>query len=162
MFGRRSPKNSPRLEAYGTVDELNSTLGVARALGLSELAERVVDSVQERLVGLMGELATAEEDLPEYIRRGYPRISAQDVSWLEQEAAGLEAHDELKFRGWARPGKDAPAGAAQLDLARAVCRRAERCAWAPGAESSNRDLLLFLNRLSDVLWLLARYESVLS
>ncbi len=161
MFGRRTSKTSPRLEAYGTVDELNAVLGVARALGLTESSLARVDAVQECLVGLMGELATLGSDMEEYARRGYPRVGEADVAALEAAAQELEDGAQgIRFRGWARPGQGASAGAAQLDLARAVCRRAERRVGVlrEAGDLLNPSIPLFLNRLSDLLWLLARFE----
>ncbi len=162
MFGKRLSKSAPRLEAYGTVDELNSCLGVARAAGVKQDSENIIDSVQERLIGLMGELATLEEDLPRYDERGYARLKDEDVSWIENTAKTLEAEENIKFKGWARPGKDASLGAAMLDMARATCRRAERrmAQLREDGELSNGASSLFINRLSDLLWILARRESV--
>ena len=162
MFGRRCRKNSLRVHAYGEVDELNAALGLARALGLSSRVEEAVDAVQERLVGLMGELATLPADVEEYRRRGYASISVADVAWVEEQAHTLEEQEDIRFHGWARPGKGAPPGAAALDVARAVCRRAERAALALQEQESisNGAILIFLNRLSDLLWLAARYESI--
>ncbi len=86
MFGRRSPKTAPRIETYGTVDELNSLIGVVRHSGVNPRTVVVLDGVQARLVGAMGELATLEEDLPKYDAKGYARITAEDVAWLEEQA----------------------------------------------------------------------------
>ncbi len=162
MFGKRISKTAVRLEGYGSIDELSSALGVARAAGVSESSEAIIDSVQERLIGLMGELATLEEDLPEYDKRGYARLTDSDVSWIEETSHGLEKEDNIRFRGWARPGKDASLGAAMLDLARATCRRAERqlAHLREREELSNKASALFINRLSDLLWILARKESL--
>lgn len=164
MFGKRSPKSAPRLEAYGTVDELNSVLGVARAAGVTPETEEKIDGVQARLVGLMGELATLEEDLPQYDEKGYARIREADVTWIEERSHALEQECDIRFRGWARPGKETSLGSAQLDLARAVCRRAERrVAVLRDVDAlSNVQSALFLNRLSDLLWILARYEALAS
>ena len=164
MFGRRCSKNSLRVQAYGDVDELNSALGVARALGVSLHAEDTIDAIQERLVSLMGELATLPADLPEYHRRRYACVSADDVLWAEEAAHALELQGGIRFDGWVRPGKGAPPAAAALDLARAVCRRAERSVLTLHEQErvENAALLVFLNRLSDLIWLLARYESNLN
>lgn len=126
MFGRRSPKTAPRIETYGTVDELNSLIGVVRHSGVNPRTVVVLDGVQARLVGAMGELATLEEDLPKYDAKGYARITAEDVAWLEEQAHILEKECDIRFKGWARPGKEGSLGSAYLDLARSVCRRAER------------------------------------
>ncbi len=162
MFGKRLSKSAPRLDAYGTIDELNSCLGVARAAGIKSDSEEIIDSVQERLIGLMGELATLEEDLPRYDERGYARLKDDDVRWIEERAKALESEENIRFKGWARPGKDASLGAAMLDLARATCRRAERrmAQLREEGELSNGASSLFINRLSDLLWILARRESV--
>lgn len=161
MFGRRCSKNSLRVHAYGEVDELNAALGLARALGLSRRAEALVDAVQERLTGLMGELATLPPDLPAYVQRGLPRITGDDVAWAEDEAHALEQGEGIRFAGWVRPGAGATPGAAQLDVARAVCRRAERSVLAlhESEPIANASLLTFLNRVSDLLWLAARYDT---
>ena len=121
MFGRRSPKTAPRIEAYGTVDELNSLIGVVRHSGVSSRTVEMLDGVQARLVGAMGELATMEEDLPK-----------------------------------------GSLGSAYLDLARSVCRRAERRVVALRLDHalSNVNTALFLNRLSDLCWVLARFEAL--
>ncbi len=162
MFGKRAPKTAPRIEAYGTVDELNSLLGVVRHSDISERTVTILDGVQARLVGAMGELATLEEDLPKYDAKGYARITADDVAWLEEQAHGLEKECDIRFHGWARPGKEGFLGSAYLDLARSVCRRAERRIVALRLDNalSNVHTALFLNRLSDLCWVLARYEAL--
>lgn len=162
MFGKRSPKTAPRIEAYGTVDELNSLIGVVRHSGVSPRTVEMLDGVQARLVGAMGELATLEEDLPKYDAKGYARITAEDVAWLEEQAHLLEKECDIRFKGWARPGKEGSLGAAQLDLARSVCRRAERRVVALRLDNalSNVNTALFLNRLSDLCWVLARFEAL--
>lgn len=162
MFGRRSPKTAPRVEAYGTVDELNSLIGVVRHSGVNPRTVVVLNGVQARLVGAMGELATLEEDLPKYDAKGYARITAEDVAWLEEQAHVLEKECDIRFKGWARPGKEGSLGSAYLDLARSVCRRAERrvVALRLGNALSNINTALFLNRLSDLCWVLARFEAL--
>ena len=159
MFGRRCGKNSLRLHAFGCVDELNAALGLARALGLSARAEALADAAQGRLVSLMGELAALPGDA-EASRAKFSCLAAEDVAWAEAQAQELEG-EGIRFSGWARPGQGAPPGAAQLDVARAVCRRAERWVWALHEQEpiGNRCITLFLNRLSDLLWLMARFES---
>lgn len=162
MFGKRSPKTAPRIEAYGTVDELNSLIGVVRHSGVGARTVTLLDGVQSRLVGMMGELATLEEDLPKYDAKGYARISPDDVAWLEEQSHLLEEECNIRFKGWARPGKEGSLGSAQLDLARSVCRRAERrvVALKLAGALSNTATALFLNRLSDLLWILARFEAL--
>lgn len=162
MFGKRVPKNYPRVEAYGTVDELNASLGVARQSQLSKLATTIILGVQERLIPMMGELATQEEDIPRYQEKGYGQVTTQDVAWIEQQARHWETECDIHFKGWAIPGKEGSLGAAQLDFARTVCRRAERriADLREANTINNAQIGLFLNRLSDLLWILARYESL--
>ncbi len=162
MFGRRVAKNFPRVEAYGTVDELNSLLGVVRHSGISDKASALIGEVQKRLIPIMGELATMEEDMPKYDEKGYDRISEKDVQWLESTAKQWEEECDLRFRGWAIPGKEGSLGSAQTDLARSVCRRAERRVAGLRLEGAlaNTSVSLFLNRLSDLLWILARHEAL--
>ena len=107
MFGRRSPKTAPRIEAYGTVDELNSLIGVVRHSGVSSRTVEMLDGVQARLVGAMGELATMEEDLPKYDAKGYARITAEDVAWLEEQAHLLEKECDIPIMGVVKPGAKA-------------------------------------------------------
>lgn len=162
MFGKRVPKNFPRVEAYGTVDELNSLLGVARHSGASEVVITIIDQVQPRLIAVNGELATLEEDMGKYVEKGYGRIQEEDVLWVESTAGHWEKECDLRFRGWAIPGREGNLASAQLDLARAVCRRAERrvVELRLQGELADSQIPLFLNRLSDMLWILARHEAL--
>jgi cob(I)alamin adenosyltransferase len=155
MYNRRVSKCDPRVEAYGTVDELNAALGVARACVRREAVNSHIEAVQSDLVGLMGELATHPEDLPRYVSDGYLRLDPDAVSRIEQWAKEAESQQSMP-RGWATPGKSPEAAA--LDLARTVCRRAERrvCALLEDGQADCRAMLIYLNRLSDLLWLHAR------
>lgn len=160
LFGRRIAKTSIRIQALGSIDELNAALGLARAAGLRSELEPIIDRVQEKLVAAMGQLATLPEDAARY---SYAAIEESDVAWVEQTAQEMESRG-VRFTGWARPGAEGAIGAAAVDLARAVSRRAERHAWelheceggVPAA------VLLFLNRVSDLLWILARVEETKS
>jgi len=154
MYGRRVSKDSPRVEAYGEVDELNACLGVARAQ-IQSSGKSSLEKIQKALVGLMGELAVATEDLPRYEADGYARIKDEDLALLDQEIERLEK-DAPPAKGWSTPGGNL-AGAA-LDLARAVCRRAERGVWRLEKKEGNVRTIIprYLNRLSDLLWLLER------
>jgi cob(I)alamin adenosyltransferase len=161
MYGRRVSKNDPRVACYGALDELNAALGLARAsaseapLGVTELCA----SVQTDLITVMGELATAEEDRERYREDGFEPTSFEMVDRLTAAGHELEDVRGIRFRGWATPGSSGSLCAAQLDFARTVCRRAERCAASlmEAGLLSNREVLRYLNRLSDVLWLLARW-----
>jgi cob(I)alamin adenosyltransferase len=155
MYNRRVSKTHPRVAAYGAVDELNAALGLARAAAQQTRVQQALLAAQKDLIPLMGELATAIEDLPRYVQDGHPRVSVNMTLRLEGLAAELTA-EIGSVRDWALPGGH-PAGAA-LDFARTVCRRAERqaCGLVEQGELQNPEVIRYLNRLSDLLWLLAR------
>ena len=157
MYNRRVPKSHPRVETYGAVDELNAALGMARAAaGRSPwLRDRVLD-IQKDLVTLMGELATLPEDFPRYEKDGFPLLTVAHTERLDALVREIESQN-VSYKNWATPGAN-PAAAA-LDLARTVCRRAERRASAlrEAGQLNNPQILIHLNRLSDTLWLLARW-----
>jgi cob(I)alamin adenosyltransferase len=156
MYNRQVSKCHPRVEAYGAVDELNAALGLARAAAAHDHLRERLASLQKDLVLLMGELATAMEDLPRYLKDGHslvtPVLTAALDNWIKElEAANVPA------KGWATPG--ANTASASLDLARTICRRAERrvCALQEAGQLDNPEIVIYLNRLSDLLWLLARW-----
>lgn len=156
MFNRRVAKSHPRVEAYGSVDELNAALGMARShCRASALGENLL-AIQKDLVVLMGELATGVEDLERYVRDGYHLVTAAHVASLDVLVRQLE-EQKISFHGWATPG--ATICAAALDVARTTCRRAERrvVALHEAGQLHNAEILVFLNRLSDLLWLMARW-----
>jgi cob(I)alamin adenosyltransferase len=155
MYNRRVPKNHPRIEACGAIDELNAALGVARAANKDPYVAEQLLPVQKDLVGLMGELATLHEDMPRYIKDGFARMTPDLITKLDDAAKFIESQN-VSFKGWATPGENAAAAA--LDLARSICRRAERRAYELQEQRhvDNPSILVYLNRLSDVLWLLAR------
>ncbi len=156
MYGRRVPKTHPRIEANGAIDELNAALGVARATATDEWLRGEIFTTQKQLVDIMGELATAPDDLGRYARDGFILVTPAMTVRLDELVKHLEAQ-KISFKGWATPG--ATPLAAALDLARTACRRAERrvCAIRETGESVNAEIVIYLNRLSDVLWLLARW-----
>lgn len=156
MYNRRVPKTHPRIEACGAVDELNAALGVARAASNDEFPRTKLLKIQRELILLMGELATAREDAARYLKDGFEVITPPLVAVLEQWIGELEAR-KLSFKGWATPGETAEAAA--LDWARSIARRAERRVeeLLITGEIENRLLQIYLNRVSDLLWLLARY-----
>ncbi len=154
MYGRRVPKDSPRVEAYGEVDELNACIGVARAE--AERTDKVLlEKIQKALVGLMGELAVAPDDMTRYEADGYAQLKEADLTLLDQGIVVLEKALP-KAKGWSTPGGSLLG--ASLALARTVCRRAERGVWRlDKKEGKVRSLIpKYLNRLSDLLWLLER------
>ena len=116
MYGRRVPKNHPRVEAYGAVDELNAALGMARATAEQEFVRENVLRIQNDLVGLMGELATAPEDLPRYHKDGFSQLGADKTAKLEELVAQIEP--KISLKDWAMPG--ATVNGAALDAARVL------------------------------------------
>lgn len=152
MYGRRVRKDSPRVQAYGEVDELNACLGLARAQA-PEGVQGTLETVQKALVGLMGELAVSPKDLARYEGDGYARLKEEDLTFLDGQIELLESRAP-KAKGWSMPGGSV-VGAA-LDLARTVCRRSERAVWRLGEGGGRVRTLIprYLNRLSDLLWLL--------
>ncbi len=156
MYGRRVPKSHPRVEAYGCVDELNAALGLARATAQHDFVRENLLLIQKDLVVLMGELATAVEDLPRYLKDGYSPATPAMTAKLDALVSQIEG-EHISFKGWATPG--ASAHTAALDLARTVCRRTERrvCALREAGELQNGEIVAYLNRWADLLWLFARW-----
>ncbi|MFV1995802.1 MAG: cob(I)yrinic acid a,c-diamide adenosyltransferase [Verrucomicrobiales bacterium] len=160
MYGRRISKTEIRLEAGGAIDELNAALGVARAVAdCSPEARDAIGGIQRELIGAMGELATLEEDLELYVEGGHARVSAAMVERLTELGARYEIEGSASA-DWAIPGDKGSLAGAQLDYARTVCRRAERevAGLIECLEIANGEMLKYFNRLSDVLWLMARAE----
>ncbi len=161
LYGQRVPKDHPQIEAVGAFDELNVALGAIKphldpAGGTGDIPTReLLTIVQKNLVALMGELACAESDAARYAESKFEKITAADLTRLDHAVAALEARG-LKFDGWATPGANARAAA--IDVARVTARRAERrlCALPAQGRSVRPVLRQFVNRLSDLLWLLAR------
>ena len=153
--GQRVPKDSPRIAAYGTVDELNSCLGVALATGLDERVAAPLARVQNELFHLGSDLCILEEDKE---AMPVPRIEARHVDALEALMDELSAKLE-PLANFILPGGSP--GAAQLHVARTVCRRAERELVALAREEAVGTFTIrYLNRLSDALFVLARYENL--
>ncbi|MFN3285950.1 MAG: cob(I)yrinic acid a,c-diamide adenosyltransferase [bacterium] len=155
--GERVSKADPRVEAYGAVDELNSLLGLVRAkLAAGALSELLAD-VQGRLFDVGAELATPRVEDPKLAAR-VPRISASSVQALEGWIDRLEA-DLPPLRSFVLPG-GSEAGAL-LHVARAVCRRAERRVVALAERAAvNPEILRYLNRLGDLLFVAARWVNL--
>jgi cob(I)alamin adenosyltransferase len=155
MYNRRLLKCHPRVEAYGSVDELNAAIGMARSLCPERTASGQLIAIQKDLVVLMGELATAPEDLPRYLKDGFSVVTSELTVKLDAIVSEIEAQN-VSFKGWATPGAN-PSSAA-LDVARTTCRRAERrvCALREAGQMQNTEIVIYLNRLSDALWLMAR------
>lgn len=156
MYNRRVPKSHPQVEACGTVDELNAAIGIARAQaeGEPKLATQLL-MIQKALILLMGEIATRKEDLGRYAKDGFKMVDAGMIGSLDELVRELESKN-LSMDGWATPG--ATQLSAALDMARTICRRAERRVQqlVQSDERQNCQAGVYLNRLSDVLWLMAR------
>ena len=159
LYGQRVPKDHPQIEAVGAFDELNVALGAVKPLLVGgprdvELREQIA-AVQKNLIALMGEVACAERDVERYAASKFEKLSASDVQRLDAAVAALEARG-LKFEGWASPGANARATA--FELARVAARRAERrlCGLPAHGRTVRVEVRQFVNRLSDLLWLLAR------
>lgn len=156
MYGRRVPKSHPRIEACGSIDELNAAIGVARAAATDSFISEKLLPIQQDLIVIMGELATLPEDLPRYAKDGYSLVVSEMVIKLDETVQFVEAQN-VSFKGWATPGANLTSAA--LDLARTICRRAERrvCELRERGDIQNMAILIYLNRLSDALWLMARW-----
>src|SRR5271156_3767621 len=123
MYNRRVSKTHPRVEAYGCVDELNAAIGMARAATKHDFVHRNLLAIQKDLVTLMGELATATEDLERYAKDGYKLVTPRMTAALDGLIHEIESQ-KITYRGLATPGDTAASAA--LDVARTTCRRAER------------------------------------
>ena len=152
--GERVPKDSLRIESYGTSDELNSALGVAMAASLDEDVEKVLRPIQNDLLHLGADLCIPDERKSEIKA---PCMEARHVKALEDHLDRFT--DELEpLENFLLPGGSP--GSAHLHLARCICRRAERLVIALSRnESVSPFVIQYLNRLSDLLFVLARVEN---
>jgi cob(I)alamin adenosyltransferase len=149
------PKDALRIEAYGTVDELNSVVGVALAAGLDERLQGELARIQNELFHLGSDLCILEKDKE---RLPVPTVEARHVEALEGLMDALSAELE-PLANFILPG--GTEGAAHLHVARTVCRRAERVLVALAREEAIGPFTLkYLNRLSDALFVMARYENL--
>lgn len=154
--GGRVSKTHLRVDAYGTVDELNAQLGLARALEPFAATESYLDAAQNALFHVGADLATPLDADAKWV----VRTTETQVAWLEQTIDTMTAAlPELK--NFILPG--GTAASAQIHIARTVCRRAERLTVALAeTEPVNAQAVIYLNRLSDWLFTLARYENMLA
>jgi cob(I)alamin adenosyltransferase len=144
----RVPKTHPRIEAFGTVDELNAQLGVAIAVpGLADDHAGWLRRIQNDLFDVGADISVPEEGDRERLR-----VRPEQTAWLEERCDGVNA-DLTSLKSFVLPG-GTPA-AAQLHVCRTVCRRAERRTVDCGDEV-NRECVRYLNRLSDLLFILSR------
>ncbi len=153
--GQQVGKDHLRIETYGTVDELNSHLGLAVASGLESGLAASIQRIQNELFNLGSDLCILEEDKQEM---PVPVIEPKHVTTLEQEIDRC-SEETGPLTNFILPG-GSPA-AAHLHVARTVCRRAERLLVTLGKqETVNRCTLHYLNRLSDLLFAMARSENL--
>jgi cob(I)alamin adenosyltransferase len=160
LYGQRVPKNHPQIEAVGALDELNAALGFAKATIPGGRRRPGADAatlaaIQRELIALMGEITCAERDQARYAKSAFAKLGDDALARVDATAAAVEAR-QPKFDGWATPGANLHAAA--IDLARTAARRAERhLVGLPAHGKTVRPLLVrYLNRVSDLLWLLAR------
>jgi cob(I)alamin adenosyltransferase len=161
LFGHCVLKNHPRIHALGAVDELNAGLGLVRVTATTEVVRVNVPGFQMELIALMGELATPTGQEETYSRTHPQRIDIACVERLDELVRAMESQGALKFEGWALPGAGGSVSGAHCDVARTVCRRAERMVMDLHETEDavpNTEIVRYLNRLSDVLWLMARIE----
>lgn len=157
MYGRRVSKGDPQVDAYGCIDELTAALGLARSICSAKFVSEQIFAVQKDLIVVMGELATSSQDRERYVKDGFHVTTAAMVDRITAVVVDLEKDKALYPKGWVIPGGTAVSAA--LDFARTTCRRAERhvAAQVTDEQSFNSEILRYLNRLSDLCWVLARY-----
>lgn len=155
LHGQRVSKDHPQIEALGAFDELNVEVGAARMLASDPAVRDLLRGVQASLVAFMGEIACAQEDAAGHEKSRFARLGETDLQNLDDTLAALESKG-IALEGWATPGSTAEALA--FDRARVTARRAERrlAVLEKGGRTVRPLLLQWTNRLSDVLWLLAR------
>ncbi|MGE5402483.1 MAG: cob(I)yrinic acid a,c-diamide adenosyltransferase [Ignavibacteriales bacterium] len=156
--GGRVPKDHLRIEAYGTVDELNSIFGII-------IAEIKDEGLKTLLEGIQSQLFTVGSDLaaPKDKENSAFRIPRVEKSFIEEAEKAIDLYSEKldELKNFILPGGSR--GAAYLHLARTVCRRAERCVVSLNKTvETGENIIVYLNRLSDLLFVLARYENKIS
>jgi cob(I)alamin adenosyltransferase len=152
--GPRVPKDDARICAYGSVDELNAVLGIARSCGLPESLDGMLHPIQHHLFSIGAELATPNPDEHGLKWEGEPQVQ-QLEQWIDSMESELSP-----LRNFILPGGTPQA--AHLHLARTVCRRAEReivrLSHDPRVSELSQ-IIIYLNRLSDLLFVMARYAN---
>lgn len=149
--GTRVSKADPRVDAYGAIDETNAWLGLARASGLDAELAGMLETIQRDLFAVGARLADPAQRIAERVTKAAVRAEAiaQMESWIDALEGDLPPLRRFILAG------GSPAGAA-LHLARTVCRRAERRIVSLGADAVEPEVLAYVNRLSDFLFVLAR------
>ena len=148
--GQQISKADARVEAYGAIDELNTTIGLARALCNDPQIGAATRAIQRSLFAVGSAISTKPDS-----KKPIPEITKAMVAELDALVERFEAEPQV-LRDWSIPGEFVQSAA--FDMARAICRRAERCAvrYVTGGGAVQPTVLEYLNRLSDVLWLCAR------
>ncbi len=157
MYGHRVSKADARVDAYGCIDELTAALGLARSIATDKFIFDEVLAAQKDLIIVMGELATTPADRKRYAKDGFRMTTSAMVDRVTAVIDDLEKDKSLYPKDWVIPGDTAVSAA--LDFARTTCRRAERhiAAFSTGDTEFNIEILRYLNRLSDLCWVLARH-----
>ena len=149
--GTRVSKADPRVSTYGDVDELNAWLGLVRSSGVDDEIGGMLEQIQRDLFALGARLADPSHRIAERVKKA--AVTADDVlrleGWIDMLEAGVPPLKRFILAG------GSPAGAS-LHVARTVCRRAERAMVALGEDAFEPELLVYVNRLSDLLFVMAR------
>ena len=149
--GERVSKADFRVETYGTIDELGAAMGFARSICGDADVNELTKSIQRELFLVAGSVANPRfEDAPK------PYVVPEMIDRLTAEVSRIEKMEGI-LSDWSLPGDDSAAAA--YDIARTICRRAERCVVRMHENGENVDtqIITYLNRLSDLLWLIGRY-----
>lgn len=156
LFGRRIPKSDLHCDAYGTIDEAVSFLGIARNFATKNKVKEIILRVQKELFVINAEIATKPEDYERLVPNFKP-VTYKMASELEEIIDEIETEIEMP-KSFIIPG--ASLGSGPLDVSRAIVRRAERkvVMLKEKGEIKNEAILQYLNRLADLLFTLARYE----
>jgi len=156
LYGGRVPKDDDRTDVYGTLDEAVSALGLARAGGLSSRVSEITIRIQREMFVVGAQLATAQAN-QDKLRPGISRVTPDMTARAESDIDALVAHHPLPEE-FVLPGETP--GSAGLDLARSIVRRAERVAVGMNrtGQIADAEILRYLNRVSDLLYALARFE----
>ncbi|MGD8778266.1 MAG: cob(I)yrinic acid a,c-diamide adenosyltransferase [Ignavibacteria bacterium] len=153
--GQRVSKDNLRIEAYGTVDELNAYLGQAVAVSKSEAIKKVLYKIQNELFTVGADLATPKD---KNIKKEIPRVNEKMVEGLENLIDEFDSKLP-SLKNFVLPGGSL--GASNLHIARTICRKIERrIVTLSNEENIGEYILKYLNRLSDLLFILARYENL--
>jgi cob(I)alamin adenosyltransferase len=149
--GTRVPKSDPRVAAYGDVDELNASLGLVRAVGGDAQISAMLGQIQRDLFALGARLADPSKKIADRVTKA--AVSAEDINrleaWIDLLEAGVPPLRRFILAGGTHAG-------ATLHVARTVCRRAERAMVGLGEDAFEPELLMYVNRLSDLLFVMAR------